>query len=154
MKRLLLAAVLSLSVSNVLAAGAYDGIYQYGLNPAYYSVHQNGNTLLIASMGFVSIGEDVRFRIGRQEVAPRSMGFWDYSMGTINGSRARVTGIGLFGACEAITDISFDEFGGVTATLVSYANTALGTSQGVNCATVLQDVIGAVGRTIALRRIF
>ncbi len=147
---LLLASIANTSV----AAGAYDGVYQYGLSPAYYSVHQNGNTLIVASMGFVAIGEDVSFAVGRYTVSPKSIGFWDYSMGTISGNQARVTGASLFGACTATSDVAFDAAGNATITLVAYTNAAFGTSQGVNCALVRQDIVAATGGTITLRRIF
>jgi len=42
----------------------------------------------------------------------------------------------------------------VTATLVSYANTAFGTSEGVNCTALFQGAVAAIGGTITLRRIF
>jgi hypothetical protein len=138
----------------VFAAGTYDGIYQYGLSPAYYSVHQNGNQMIVASMGFTSINSDVVFRFGSYEVTPASIGTWDYASGTITGNKARISGISLFGSCVATTDITFETSGNVTATLVSYANTAFGTSEGVNCAALYRDAVAAIGGTITLRRIF
>lgn len=149
------ATVLSAALASpAFGAGLYDGIYQYGLTPAYYSVHQNGNAVLIASYGFTTISQDIVFRFGSYEVSPTSIGTWDYSSGSIVGNTVRVTGVGLFGACVATTDVTFDASGTATATLVSYANTPFGTSEGVNCAALYQSVIAAIGPTITLRKIF
>lgn len=72
-KMYLVASVLgALFAEGVSAAGAYDGVYQYGLSPAYYSVPQNGGTLLVASMAFLSVNNDVNISVGPYVVRP----FW------------------------------------------------------------------------------
>jgi hypothetical protein len=153
MKKTCLVALLALSANTTVAAGSYDGIYQFGLSPAYFSVHQNGNSMIVASMAFTPM-TDVVFRVGSNQVAPTQIGTWDYASGAISGNKARISGIGLFGACVTTTDITFDASGGATATLVSYANTAFGTQQGVNCPAIYRDAVDAIGGTITLRKIF
>ncbi len=141
--------------NNVLAAGAYDGVYQYGLSPAYYSVHQNGNQLILVALGSLSVTGNIPITIaGTYTVRPPTIEYWGYSMGTILGNTARISGVALFGACQSTVDVTFDNSGGAAVTLVSYVNTAFGSSQGVNCLSVMQSVASTTGTTISLRRIF
>lgn len=156
MKRIPLFALLLCACigQNAKAAGLYDGVYQFGLTPAYYSVHQNGNAILVASFGFTPISPDIVFRFGPYEVSPASIGTWDYSTGSMVGNKARITGVGLFGSCVTTADLTFEASGTVTATLVSYSNTFFGTSEGVNCNALLQSAVATIGQTITLRKIF
>jgi hypothetical protein len=139
--------------SPAFAAGPYDGVYQYGLNPAYYSVHQSGNQMIVASLGFVAMN-GVGFTFGNYQVVPNQIGYWEYSSGTVTGNKARIAGTGIFGSCVSTSDVTFESSGNATVTLVSYANTSFGTSQGVNCASLFRDLTTEVGTTITLRKIF
>lgn len=150
--KLLLAPLLCLSALPAFAAGPYDGVYQYGLSPAFYSVHQNGNTLLVVSLTQLSLS-GVEISLGNYRVSPSALGNWEYSIGTINGNRARISGTGLYGACQSTTDVTIDD-GTVTATLVSAVNTPFGTSQSVNCQQLFRDLEAIGATTITLRRIF
>jgi hypothetical protein len=139
---------------SAIAAGPYDGVYQYGLSPAYYSVHQNGNTLLVVSLGSVP-ANGISFSTGPYVVRPATVDFWAYSIGAMSSANtARVSGIGIWGACNATTDVSFDGAGNAFATFVSATNTLLGTQQGVNCVGLYQTIVATVGTTLTLRKIF
>jgi hypothetical protein len=149
----LIALACSAACMTALAAGPYDGVYQYGLSPAYYSVHQSGNTLVVASLGTTALS-GVRISIGGYAVTPPSIDNWSYSIGTISGSSARVVGVGIYGACIATTDVAFDTAGNLSATLVGVTDAPFGNQQGVNCAALYQSITAAVGPTLILRKIF
>jgi hypothetical protein len=150
-----LAALLStgLVTSQAEAAGPYDGVYQYGLSPVYYSIHQNGNQLLAVTLGILPTNGTVEVTVGSYSIAPTSLGNWDYATGVINGGVARVTGIGLYGACVSTSDVAFSN-GVATVTFVSAVNTPFGTTQGVNCAKLISDSAASLGGSITLRKIF
>jgi hypothetical protein len=139
--------------ANVEAAGDYDGVYQYGLSPVYYSVHQNGNTLLVVSLGQLPTNGSVQVTVGPYAIAPTTLGDWDYAIGTISGNKARISGMDLYGSCITVSDVTF-ESGNAIGTFVSATNTAFGTQQGVNCSKLLGDAAASVGGSITLRRIF
>lgn len=155
MKNLLLQSIglSALLTSQAYAAGPYDGVYQYGLSPAYYSVHQSGNTLLVVSLGQIANTGNVEITVGPYKVAPTVIGDWDYAMGVVNGTMARISGVDLYGACRTTTDVAFEN-GVATATFVSSTNTPLGTAQGINCQQFLGSTAASVGGTITLRKIF
>ena len=134
------------------AAGPFDGVYQYAPTGAFYSVHQNGATLLTVSLGSMP-ANGVGATFAGYVVRPPTLEFWAYSLGAVAGSTARVTGLGMFGACSVTTDLTFagDE---ARATFVSAINTPLGNSQGVDCQAIMQTTVATVGPTITLRRIF
>lgn len=150
--KLLLASLLCLPALPAFAAGPYDGVYQYGLSPVYYSVHQNGNTLLVVSLGQLAV-KDIEITIGSFRVRPSTLGDWDYAIGTVNGNKARISGADLYGSCVSTTDVTVDG-GTATATLVSIANTSFGTSQGVDCQQLYRDLSAIGATTITLRKIF
>jgi hypothetical protein len=135
------------------AAGPYDGVYQYGLSPAYYSVHQNGNTLLVVSLGQIANTGSVSISAGPYNITPGTIGDWDYALGGINGNAARISGLDLYGTCRTTTDVTFEN-GTATATFVSAVNTPFGTAQGINCQQLLGSAAASVGGTITLRKIF
>lgn len=148
------ALALAASISaQAFAGGPYDGVYQYGLSPAYYSVHQSGNVLLVVSLGQIANAGNVQITVGPYSVTPPVIGDWDYAMGVISGDTARISGTDLYGACRSTTDITFEN-GTATATFVSATNTPLGTAQGINCASLLGDAAASVGGTIMVRKIF
>jgi hypothetical protein len=151
--RSILGWALAMSCGSALAAGPYDGVYQQGLNPAYYSVHQNGNTLLVASLASMPANA-IAITLGASVVHPSTIDYWTYSIGAIFGNTARVTGVGIFGACSVTTDIVFDGAGTASATFVGVANTLFGNQQGVNCSALYQSALAASGPTISLRLIF
>lgn len=155
MKKLLLKSAMLSAVmaGQVLAAGPYDGVYQYGLSPSYYSVHQNGNTLLVVSLGLLPTNGTVAITVGPYSIAPTTLGDWDYAMGAIVGNKARVSGTDLYGTCITVTDVTFEN-GGATGTFVSASNTVFGTQQGVNCSQLLGGAAASVGGSITLRKIF
>lgn len=134
------------------ASGPYDGVYQYGLSPVYYSVHQNGSTLLVVSLGLIPTS-GIEVTVGPYTIEPTMMGDWDYAMGTVNGNSARISGVDLYGSCVTVNDITIDG-GTVTATFVSSTNTAFGTAQGVNCAALIGGAAASLGGSITLRKIF
>jgi hypothetical protein len=136
----------------VSAAGAFDGVYLYGPGGAFYSVHQNGPTLLTISLGSIP-ANGIGVTSGPYVIKPPTLEFWAYSIGAVNGNTARVVGVGFFGACQVTTDLTFvgDE---AHATFVSAANTLLGNQQGVSCQSLMQITVATVGPTITLRRIF
>lgn len=152
MRKLVAAALLSLA-SIAHAAGVYDGIYQHS-SGAYYSVHQNGNTLLVVSMASIAANGTGFTLPGGYIVRPPTIEAWNYSMGTISGAVARVTGTGPFGTCTTTSDAQFDGAGTVYVTFVSTTNSALANAQGINCQTVLATTLGITGYTLTLRRIF
>jgi hypothetical protein len=137
----------------VYASGPYDGVYQYGLSPVYYSVHQNGNTLLVVSLGLLSTDGTIEITVGPHTIAPTMLGDWDYAMGTVTGNRARISGTDLYGSCITVNDVVIEN-GTVTATFVSSTNTAFGTAQGVNCAQLIGGAAASLGGSITLRKIF
>jgi hypothetical protein len=154
MKAIAALVLLTAHAASALAAGPYDGVYQYGLSSTYYSVHQNGNTLLVVSLGSVP-ANGIGFSIGSYVVHPNTVDFWAYSIGPLStGSAARVSGIGVWGACDVTTDVSFDGVGNAYATFVAASNTPFGTQQGVNCVSLYQTLVATVGTTLTLRRIF
>jgi hypothetical protein len=138
---------------NVFAAGPYDGVYQYGLSSSFYSVHQNGSQLLVISLSQLPVSGGIQITVGPNTIVPTILSGWDYALGAVNGTRARISGTNLYGACVTTTDVAFEN-GVATATFVSASNTAFGTQQGVNCAQLLRDAANSVGGTITLRRIF
>jgi acyl-homoserine lactone acylase PvdQ len=154
MKKTVAALALALPCA-ALAGGAYDGVYQYGLSPAYYSVHQAGGTLLVVSLGEIPMS-GVQFSVGAGYVmTPNSINYWSYAIGPMtSGNSARITGLSVFGACNVTTDVSIDGTGNAYGTFVNAVNTPFGTQQGVNCAAIFQAAIAATGPTIALRKIF
>lgn len=137
----------------VFAAGAYDGVYQYGLSPAYYSVHQNGNQLLVVSLGQLPVSGGIQITVGPNTISPTILANWDYALGVVNGTRARISGVTLYSSCVSTSDVAFEN-GVATVTFVSATNTAFGTAQGVNCAQLLGGAAASLGGTITLRRIF
>lgn len=115
-------------------------------------MHQNGNTLLVVSLGQLTVS-NVDVTLGTYRVRPNVLGNWDYSIGTITGNKARISGNTLYGSCVSTTDITIDG-GTATATLVSIANAPFGTNQGVNCQQLMRDLEAIGGTTITLRKIF
>lgn len=148
------AIVCALTCASSFAAGPYDGIYQYGSLPVFASVHQNGNTMLMATMGTTPIS-NVNFAMGPGfAVRPSSIDNWTYAIGSINGNATRITGVAVFGACTVTTDLSFDGAGFLTSNFVSVENTAFANQQGVNCVTLYQTIAATIGTTLVMRKIF
>ncbi len=154
MKKLLTAIAFYAGCASSIAAGPYDGIYQYGSSPIFISVHQNGNTVVGATMSSTALfGVNISVGPGFS-VAPSSIDNWNYAIGLLNGNAARVTGVGVYGACTVTSDVVFDGVGNLSSTFVGAVNTAFGNQQGVNCAALYQSIIAAIGPTLTLRKIF
>lgn len=150
----LLGLALALVGASAMANGPYDGVYQYGLSPVFYSVHQSGSTLLVASMGSLPLS-GVQIGLGAGfTVVPSSIQHWTYSIGSINGNTARVTGLANFGACSTTTDVTFDGQGNAYGTFVNSVTTLFGSQQGVNCPAFFQAALAVTGPTITLHKIF
>ncbi len=138
--------------ASALAAGPNDGVYQRSTH-TFRSVHQNGGTLLVISLGSVSTS-GFGFSIGPSVVYPASIGSYDYALGPFAGNSARVIGTTLFGVCSVTTDVTFDGQGNMSETFVEAVNTPMGTQQGVNCVSLYQSAVGALGPTLTFQRLF
>jgi hypothetical protein len=153
MKKLLAAAAFAIC-GTAFAAGPFDGVYQLTGAPAFYSVHQNGNILLIVSLSSVPASGITFGLTGGYSVRPPTVEAWSIAAGVISGNTARVTGTGPYGSCTTTSDAVFDDAGNVAVTFVATAQTALANQQAINCSAVLQAALAVVGPTLTLRKIF
>jgi len=143
------ALLFSLSTLAAVAAGPYDGIYQHPTRTSNYaSVHQNGNSLIIALFDTMP-ASGVRMSTESGAVMPTRFDFWDLYQGAINGNLATMSGQTAFGGCVSTFALVFDAAGHATATFTSVTATALGTAQGLNCASGT-----AVGSSLAYTKVF
>ena len=143
-----------LIATTAFAAGPYDGVYQRGLSPSYTSVHQSGNTLLAIGLDTLPASGISVPTVTGQSIQLASMDFWAYSIGTIAGNVAQMSGTTAFGGCVGSGTVVFDGAGNATSTLMSLTNTPSGASQGLNCAALLQVLISTGANVSQLRKIF
>lgn len=131
MKKWLLALLTFVCVS-ASAVGPYDGIYQRsGSSTEYFSVHQNGTTLIVASfftLGWVGVGIDTPGGL----FVPNRTDLWELYRGEIYGASTTVTGETYYGICSAKVRMVFDSTG-VDLTIQSVTATAEATAQLLTC---------------------
>lgn len=117
MKRFFVAALLSASFASH-AAGQYDGVYQSTINKEqFYSIHQNGDTLMLAAYGTLPTDGSIALTYGQSSFRPDKMYTWDVQLGQIHGSSAIMTGGTMQNACTVTykLDLAADS---ITATLI------------------------------------
>lgn len=123
------ALVLAFFAFSAHAVGPFDGIYNNG--GTYWSVHQNGNTLIITS--YVTLPASniyVSSPIGT--VYPNQLSTFDLFQGQISGSSATVSGWFFHYACTVSINISFNG-SSLTRFVAQSSNTAVGNASNVNC---------------------
>lgn len=128
-----LALLLSCIAGIASAAGVYDGIYQIGGREQWYSLHQNGDRIVVAH--FIS---DPNFPVAAQFANGQTFGsgkldYWFLFGGTLSGETAAVSGEFLFGACNMTATLDFRVAGIITVTQIAISPTATGSDQGINC---------------------
>lgn len=150
MKKTITGAILALCAFGSWAAGQYDGIYQALAvsSTTYYSVHQNGNTLIAASFGTIPIS-GTSFNSARGSITPSTLNSWDVIQGTINGNKVTLSGTVHFGGCNQVITVVFDQNGGALMTLMSSVETIAGRNAGLNCAAGVLP-----GSIFALTKVF
>ncbi|RUP24533.1 MAG: hypothetical protein EKK45_24225 [Curvibacter sp.] len=131
-----LAALALFASSSVMAAGIYDGIYanQTAANE-YLSVHTNGNQMIVTEYTIVPSNGSVAFVSVIGTIRPPTVPVWQLFNGTVNGSTANLTGQYPFNACAVSFTLNFTSVG-LTATINSATNTAVGSASGANCAAL------------------
>ncbi|MDB5946735.1 MAG: hypothetical protein JWQ33_1761, partial [Ramlibacter sp.] len=135
-----LAAILFAFFSNLaVAAGQWDGIYQVG-DKAFLSVHQNGSSIIIGAFSTIPSWNIMVLLTNEQGFVPPRIDQWDLFSGTLFGSTVTVTGETAYGACNSSATITFTT-AGATITRNFLSNTAAGTAQGVNCASLFQTIV-------------
>lgn len=117
MKKAIAAALLALSGA-AMAAGQFDGVYQSTINPEqFYSIHQNGSTVLLTSYGTMPTDGSISITYGASQFRPPKIYTWDVQLGQIQGASAIMTGGTLQNACTVTykLDMSAES---ITATLI------------------------------------
>ena len=127
------------------ATGPYDGIYQETNSPVYWSVHQNGTSLIVTLYTNTSLtGQSLTFSTG-QTYTPPIFDTWSLISGSINGANATISGMVNFRACTISMNLTFTPASGSTAgsaaiSLTSVTPTAAATAQGFNCAALYPNL--------------
>lgn len=153
MKRVAVFLVSITSIFNVFASGVYDGIYQLGSSQTYWTVQQNGAHLIVGEFtSLPSTGISLTTTSG-VTVRPSNLDTWELRSGTISGSTAQLSGNSTYGACLETISAVFDAFGNVRSTTVSMTNTALGTTQAINCNAVMLQILSTTGLTRTLTKV-
>jgi hypothetical protein len=141
----MIAAIAALVCGSAMAAGQFDGVYQSTTDPEqFYSIHQNGNTLLLTNYGAMPTDGAIYFRYGTDQFRPPKIYTWDVQTGELEGSRAIMTGGILQNACTLTyqLDLSAER---IVATFLR-AEQRLG---GVSCASLLP-----AGTVVTANRMF
>lgn len=130
------------------ANGTYDGVYSSPVSSSnYFSVHQSGNSLIVASFDTMP-ASGINVTAAGSVYAPTRYDFWDLYNGTINGNTATLSGQALYGACTRTVTLVFSSTGFVASQFTASA-TASGSSQRVNC----NALIPAAG-TLSFSKVF
>jgi hypothetical protein len=117
MKRLIAAAAL-LSSACAMAAGAFDGVYQNTANSEhFYTVHQNGSTMLLGAFGTITTDGNIYLKYGAYQFRPPKLYPWDVQTGQLDGARAIMTGGTMQNACTVTYQLDFGP-GTLTATML------------------------------------
>ena len=141
----IIAAIAALICGSAIAGGQFDGVYQSVNNPEqFYSIHQNGTTLLLTNYGTMPTDGGIYFRYGTEQFRPPKIYTWDVQTGQLDGNRAVMTGGILQNACTLTYQLELSAER-ITATYLR-AEQRLG---GVSCATLLP-----VGTVESARRMF
>lgn len=148
MKKVLAALALCASGA-VMAAGQFDGVYQSTVNPEqFYSIHQNGDTLLLTSYGAMTTDGAIYLGYGGYQFRPPKIYIWDVQTGKLEGSRAIMTGGSMQNACTITyqLDLSVEL---ITATLLHAEQRVGGAVNGIPCQSLTP-----VGTVVSGRRMF
>lgn len=117
MKQMIAAALLAASGA-AMAAGQFDGVYQSTVNPEqFYSIHQNGSTILLTAYGTLPTDGTIGLTYGTSQFRPPKLYTWEVQTGQIQGSRAIMTGGTLQNACTVTYQLDMSPTT-ITATLM------------------------------------
>jgi len=132
MKRLILAAALSLFAAAVSAQANYSGIWQTG-NGLYVNIAQNGQyiiTTMFQNVGATNIAIPLA---NGQRFFPPTIDIGEISSGQIVNGVGILNGTTTYQACTTVSRIIFTSQTTYTVTLLSINNTSTGFAQGINC---------------------
>jgi hypothetical protein len=139
MKNLLTLLILCMLPELVAAGtgGAFNGIYQNTQTGDYSVISQNGNTFISVGLGSLSSSGVYISLVNGQKFYPSKIGFWGYSVGTINADgSATVNGYDSFGMCYETTMTTLN--GSIaTETVTSITSSPAAAAQGINCAALI-----------------
>ena len=142
---------LALCSQSTIAAGPWDGIYKMSTEQ-YFSVHQNGSSVIVGLFStFPPQGAVVNIG-GGQRFYPQRSDVWDLFTGEISGSSVELTGEHAYGACFASISVNFYA-GGAEATRNYFVNTPAGTAQNVNCSAAFEAQLN-YGRNFTAVKVF
>lgn len=117
MKKFFIAALIAAS-GVAMAAGQFDGVYQSTINPEqFYSIHQNGSTVLLTSYGALPTDGTIAITYGSSQFRPPKMYTWEVQIGQIQGASAIMTGGTLQNACTVTYKLDMSA-SAITATLI------------------------------------
>lgn len=117
MKKLIAAAAMVAS-GVAMAAGQFDGVYQSTANPEqFYSIHQNGNTLLLTAYGTIPTDGTIGLTYGSSQYRPPKIYLWEVQTGQVEGARAIMSGGTLQNGCTVTYQLDLSP-GAITATLL------------------------------------
>jgi hypothetical protein len=137
MKKMIAAALLAASSAAMAAGGQFDGVYQNTINnQVFYSLHQNGNTLLMTTYTGTPTDGGVFFWYGGVRLFPPAIYQWEVQVGQIIGNRAVLTGGTFMNACNVTIQLDMAP-GFVTGRILSSSQTQLGATQGIPCGLLL-----------------
>lgn len=143
MKRLIFS-LAAFVCGSAMAAGQFEGLYQSESNPEqFYTLHQNGNQMLLGGFGTVPTDGNIYLRYGADQFRPPKLYIWDVQHGVVEGSTAIMTGGIMQNACTVTYRLEMTGTA-LTATILRAEN-RLG---GVNCAAVLP--VGSISRAIKM----
>ena len=146
MKKVALTLLSALSMMGAAhAVGPYDGIYQESGSPVYWSVHQNGGSMIVTLYTNTSLtGQSLTFSTG-QTYTPPIFDTWSLLNGPITGANATISGMVNFRACTINLNLTFTAANGSTPgsaaiSLTGVTPTAAATSQGFNCSALYPNL--------------
>lgn len=139
--------------ANTFASGVYDGIYQLGNSPTYWTVQQNGNNLIVGEFTSITAAGITLTTTTGVIVRPNNLDTWELRSGTISGNTAQLTGNSTYGACSQTISAVFDNTGTVRSTTMSMTNTVLGTTLGINCNSVMLQIQSTTGLSRTLTKV-
>lgn len=117
MKRLIFS-LAALVCGSAMAAGQFDGVYQSTSTPEqFYSIHQNGNILLLTSYGAIPTDGNIFLRYGSDQFRPSKIYLWEVQTGEINGTSAIMSGGTMQNACTLTYQLDLTP-AKITATII------------------------------------